>query len=175
MSELLAQVRRALDHDPEAAHAFLDRLEVILAASEPALDSILLPAMPPGLHGRRISKGGLASWQVRRVSEHVEARLTEPVTVDALAEVAQLSTGHFCRAFKVSVGETPHGFLIRRRVRRAQSLMLRTSDPLSQIALACGLTDQAHLTRLFRRMVGETPLSWRRNWAHILLTPSAGP
>lgn len=164
--ELLAHARRTLEHDPQAARAFLDRLDAILTVGDPAVDSILLPAMPPGVQDRRMIKGGLASWQVRRVAEHVEAWLAEPVTVETLAEVVRLSTGHFCRAFKVSVGETPHGFLIRRRVRRAQSLMLRTSDPLSQIAIACGLTDQAHLTRLFRRLVGETPLNWRRHWAH---------
>ncbi|WP_457354340.1 helix-turn-helix domain-containing protein [Sphingomonas sp. UYP23] len=49
-------------------------------------------------------------------------------------------------------------------MRHAQMLMLHTDDTLSHIACACGLTDQAHLTRLFRRMVGETPLVWRRAW-----------
>ena len=169
--ELLAHARRTLEHDPEAARAYLDRLEAILTVSDPAVDSILLPAMPPDVLDRKMIKGGLASWQIRRVAEHVEAWLAGPVTVETLAEIVRLSTGHFCRAFKVSVGETPHNFLIRRRVRRAQSLMLRTRDPLSQIAIACGLTDQAHLTRLFRRRVGETPLNWRRNWAH--LSPSS--
>ncbi|PMX44440.1 helix-turn-helix transcriptional regulator, partial [Pseudomonas sp. MPR-R2A6] len=87
--------------------------------------------------------------------------------LDGLAGVVRLSTGHFCRAFKVTVGETPHAFLIRRRIRRAQTLMLTTKDSLSHIACTCGLTDQAHLTRLFRRMVGDTPLSWRRTWSHM--------
>jgi AraC-like DNA-binding protein len=97
----------------------------------------------------------------------VEGFLANSILLDTLAQVVRLSTGHFCRAFKISVGETPHAFVIRRRVRRAQSLMLSTNDPLSQIAVACGLTDQAHLTRLFRRMVGETPLAWRRSRAEV--------
>jgi AraC-like DNA-binding protein len=52
--------------------------------------------------------------------------------------------------------------VIRRRVERAQGLMLSTDAPLSAIALDCGLADQAHLSRLFRRIVGESPRAWRR-------------
>jgi AraC family transcriptional regulator len=71
---------------------------------------------------------------------------------------------HFCRAFKESFGTTPHMQIIRLRLELAQRLMLTTAEPLSQIALACGLADQAHLSKLFRREVGETPRSWcRRN------------
>jgi AraC-like DNA-binding protein len=55
------------------------------------------------------------------------------------------------------MGETPHGYIMRQRIRRAQILMLESRDLLSQIACACGLTDQAHLTRLFRRALGTTP------------------
>jgi AraC-like DNA-binding protein len=166
--ELLAHARRTLEHDPQTARDCLDRLDALLAyPAEPAVESILLPWMPSGAHVRTTKKGGLAPWQIHRVSEHVEGFLANSILLDTLAQVVRLSTGHFCRAFKVSVGETPHAFVIRRRVRRAQSLMLSTNDPLSQIAVACGLTDQAHLTRLFRRMVGETPLAWRRSRAEV--------
>jgi AraC-like DNA-binding protein len=58
--------------------------------------------------------------------------------------------------------DSPHGYIIRRRVERAQGLMLSTARPLRDIAAECGLADQAHLTRLFRRIVGESPAAWRR-------------
>jgi len=54
------------------------------------------------------------------------------------------------------------GYIMRRRVERAQGLMLTTNIPLAQIAVSCGIADQAHFNRLFRRFVGETPGTWRR-------------
>jgi AraC-like DNA-binding protein len=52
--------------------------------------------------------------------------------------------------------------IVRLRLERAKQLMLTTRDPLSDIALRCGLADQAHLSKLFRRWTGETPNAWRR-------------
>ena len=80
-----------------------------------------------------------------------------------LAAIARLSTGHFCRSFTRSFGVAPFAYVAGRRLARAQELMLTTDDPLSQIALACGLCDQSHLTRLFRRHVGTSPNAWRRS------------
>jgi AraC-like DNA-binding protein len=73
-----------------------------------------------------------------------------------------LSSSHFSRAFKESYSETPHAHIVRRRIERAAKLMLTTDEPLSRIALACGLCDQAHLTKLFRRGTGQPPAAWRR-------------
>ena len=81
---------------------------------------------------------------------------------EELAAVARLSTSHFNVAFRNSVGESPHEYVVRRRVERAQGLMLSTDKSLSDIAAECGLADQPHLTRLFRRIVGESPAAWRR-------------
>jgi AraC-like DNA-binding protein len=69
---------------------------------------------------------------------------------------------HFAVAFRNSVGESPREHIIRRRIERAQGLMLSTEKSLSDIAAECGLADQAHLTRLFRRIVGDSPAAWRR-------------
>ena len=93
---------------------------------------------------------------------HVEANLSTPLRNKDLAAIARLSTFHFNVAFRNSVGDSPHGYLIRRRVERAQGLMLSTERSLSDIAAECGLADQSHLTRLFRKIVGESPAAWRR-------------
>lgn len=108
------------------------------------------------------TRGGLAPWQLRAVCGYVEVHLSSNVRVNALASLVRLSTSHFCRAFKVSTGETAHTYVMRRRLARAQMLMLGSEDGLGQIAAACGLSDQAHLTRLFRRWLGQTPYNWRR-------------
>ncbi|SFN71716.1 helix-turn-helix domain-containing protein [Sphingomonas sp. OK281] len=152
-ASLLANAVSTLDHNPHVARHYLERLAAMFVEDD----------LPP-IETTAPAKGGLAAWQLRGVVQHIERALGSTIGVDALAEVARLSTGHFCRAFKVTTGETPHAFLIRQRVHRAQTLMLRTDETLSRIAYACGLTDQAHLTRLFRRVVGVTPFVWRRTW-----------
>jgi AraC family transcriptional regulator len=161
--ELIGRAHRAADADPGLTRRCLEEISELLAGRAlGALDRALLPS---GLTAAAtVAKGGLAAWQIRRVRDHVEARLDESILIEDLAGVARLSPGHFCRAFKASTGETPHSYIVRQRIRRAQRLMLSTDDTLSQIACACGLTDQAHLSRLFRRLVNDTPLSWRRTW-----------
>jgi AraC family transcriptional regulator len=105
----------------------------------------------------------LPAWKVRRVLDHVDANLAAPLRNRELANLAGLSEFHFNVAFRNSLGETPHEFVIRRRMDHAQRLMLSTDMPLCVVATECGLADQAHLSRLFRRVVGESPAAWRRS------------
>lgn len=107
-------------------------------------------------------RGGLAPWQMRRVAAHIEANLASTIRLSDLAKLVKLSHSHFCRAFKESFGQPAHAYVMRRRVELAQGLMLTTSEPLSRIAATCGMADQAHFCKLFRRLVGETPNVWRR-------------
>ena len=104
----------------------------------------------------------LLHWRARRVLAYVETHLNERITLDALARQACLSVSQFSRCFKVTFGVTVHLYLMQRRVQVAQAMMLGTSEPLSEIAVCCGLNDQSHLTRWFRRVVGATPGAWRR-------------
>jgi AraC family transcriptional regulator len=106
--------------------------------------------------------GGLALWQIRSLRTHIEANLDRPLSCEALACSVGLSASHFSRAFKRSFGWPPHRFLMQSRVERAQHLMLKSGAPLAQISVECGLSDQAHLSRIFRRFTGESPASWRR-------------
>lgn len=163
MLALLAQAQRLLRSDPAQAHHVLDHACGLLrqAGRDGTAKAPLVPQRVPSSPSASAT-GGLAGWQLRNVTAHIDARLDRPLATTELALVARLSPGHFCRAFKVSMGETPHAYVIRQRIRRAQMLMLDTCDSLSDIAGVCGLTDQAHLTRLFKRMVGTTPLLWRR-------------
>lgn len=66
------------------------------------------------------------------------------------------------RAFERTFGDTPHGHVMRRRVETAKTMMLKSAEPLSQIAYLCGFADQAHFSRTFRKLAGATPLAWRR-------------
>jgi AraC family transcriptional regulator len=109
------------------------------------------------------TRGGLALWQIRKVEAHVQANLHRTILNEELAGIARLTTCHFGHAFRNSVGDSPHAYVIRRRIERAKQLMMETATPLSQIAVECGLADQAHFSRLFRKLVGESPRGWRRS------------
>ena len=111
----------------------------------------------------QVVRGGLPAWQTRRVTAHVEANLSRRIRIQDIARLLDLSASHFCRAFKCSFGATPREYVLRRRIEVSQALMLTTAESLSSIALRCGMCDQQHFTRSFRRIVGETPSMWRRN------------
>jgi AraC family transcriptional regulator len=108
---------------------------------------------------------GLAGWQQRRVMEYVEANIDSNIRVVDLARIVRLSKSHFFRAFRESFGEPPMDYVVKRRVLRSQELMRSSEEPLCQIALACGMCDQPHFTRVFQRVVGVSPGLWRRQLA----------
>jgi AraC-like DNA-binding protein len=109
------------------------------------------------------SAGALSTWRAQRVTAYIEAHLANTIRVRDLATLVGLSNSYFCHAFKRRYGLTVHVYLTCRRIELAQRLMLATSDSLSDIALSCGMSDQAHFTRAFRRVVGETPNRWRQS------------
>jgi AraC-like DNA-binding protein len=125
----------------------------------PRLDSIdtllKLPLAAPQAHG------GLSAGAMRRVREYVEIHLSENIDLATLAAVAGLSMHHFARQFKQSAGVTPHHYLTKKRIERAQEMLADTDLSLSEIAYATGFSDQSHLTRHFRYMVGTTPREFR--------------
>ncbi|KUR74855.1 helix-turn-helix domain-containing protein [Novosphingobium sp. FSW06-99] len=170
---LLHEARETIPVAPWRTHACLDEIATMLGAPPmprrtPSLQ--LVPRLTEAANlpdggletGATCIKGGLAPWQIFRVRRHIDAHIDAPLPIEQLADLVQLSSGHFCRAFKASLGEPPHAYITRRRIRHAQHLMMTTTDTLGTISIACGLADQAHLTRLFRKLVGTTPLTWRR-------------
>ena len=112
---------------------------------------------------QRVRRGALSSWRVRRVQAFVEDNLSAKLRVDQLADLIALSPSHFMRAFRSRLGVTVRSYIESRRVEAAKELMLRTSASLTDIALQCGMTDQPHFTRVFRRNVGQPPHRWRKS------------
>jgi AraC family transcriptional regulator len=108
------------------------------------------------------ARGRLANWQARRVRDYIDSHIGGPMRVADLCMVVQRSAAHFSRSFKRTFGESPHAFVMRRRVELAARYMLTTDESLSDIALSCGFTDHAHMCNQFREAVGETPGAWRR-------------
>jgi AraC family transcriptional regulator len=160
IKELLTAIETTFEDEHETARECLRRASAILDVSKDAEAELSQggasrPATTP-------PRGGLAPWQVCKVRNYIETHLQSPITTRDLAAVARLSPFHFCRAFRGSFSTAPHAYLMRRRIERAQGLMLQTNISLGQIAVDCGLADQAHFNRLFRRFVGESPGAWRR-------------
>ena len=95
---------------------------------------------------------------------YIKSNIGRSIHVVDLAGVVQLSTSHFSRAFSASFGQPPSAYVQALRVRYAQVIMLNTREPLTRIALDCGMSDQSHFTRVFRRIVGTSPSAWRRQF-----------
>ena len=104
---------------------------------------------------------GLPAAARTRVLGYIEERLDTPVSLAELAELARMSVRHFCRAFRASMGCSPHQYLLRQRVERAKSLIATRDMALCDVAQAAGFTDQSQLTRTFRKQMGITPAGYR--------------
>ncbi len=117
------------------------------------------------LHGggpQRPVQGGLAGWQLRRITAFMNEHAHQDVALDELAALAGLSAKHFARAFRQSTGVPPHRWLIEKRIDRAKALLTGGDLGLAEIALACGFADQSHFTAAFRRGTGVTPGAFRQ-------------
>ena len=102
------------------------------------------------------------SRPVRRAMEYIRERLGDSITLDDLADHADLDKFHLCRAFRAQIGMPPHTYLTHLRIARAKELLLR-GVRASDVAPLVGLYDQAQLTRHFRRLVGTTPARYRKS------------
>ena len=112
---------------------------------------------------RQNSVGGMAPSMLRRCKDLMEANIESDIRLGDLAREAGISSSHFIRSFRQSTGQTPYQFLLQRRVKRAQFLMRDPRASLTEVALASGFADQHHLARVFRRITGVTPSSYRRS------------
>ena len=108
-----------------------------------------------------VYRGGLPIHQLRKVQDYVAEHLAEEISVEALAELVELSSSHFAHVFKESTGMTPLQFVTRQRITRAQQLIRETSRSLIDVGLEVGYTSPSHFAQVFRRVVGVTPTEFR--------------
>jgi AraC family transcriptional regulator len=106
-------------------------------------------------------RGGLPIARLRKIEDYVRAHLVESISIETLAEVAELSPFHFSRVFKQATGMTPLQFVTRERMLQAQQLIRETSRSLIEIALEVGYTSPSHFAQVFRRTVGMAPTQFR--------------
>lgn len=114
----------------------------------------VLSAPPP--------RRGLAAWQVKRVTDYMREHLEEDLRLEVVARLVGLSRFHFCTAFRLATGETPHSWLTALRMGRARQLLAERGLPITQIALAVGYQTPSAFTATFRRTAQVTPSAFRR-------------
>jgi transcriptional regulator GlxA family with amidase domain len=163
---LLERAIASLQTDREAACRCLNDAATLLGVDRAEAPAA---AQPADTQPYTFRSGGLARWQARRTLTYIEGNLDAKFGVGQLADLASLSKAHFSRAFRHALGLPPMKYVVKRRVERAKVMMTSTSQPLSDIALACGFSDQAHFSKLFRHCVGIPPGHWRR--ANTALRP----
>jgi len=106
--------------------------------------------------------GGLAAWQRRKAVDYIQDHLVEPNLLAALAQLARLSPGHFCRAFRQSFGMPPKRYQISQRIERAKILLARRDVSVTDVGLTVGFCETSAFSTAFRRLVGVSPSAYRR-------------
>jgi AraC family transcriptional regulator len=109
-------------------------------------------------------KGGLGSARLRKINELVHAKMEDDLGLDEMAQSVGLSTAHFARMFRKSTGESPHQFVLRRRLERATAMLRAPDARVLDVAMACGFKTQQHFAQAFRDVWGVSPTEYRRNF-----------
>ena len=110
-----------------------------------------------------VSRGGLASWQQKRVAAYIEEHVADDIPLATLAELARLSPYHFSRSFRRSFGMPPHRYHAVRRIERAKQLLANRELSVTAIALDIGFSETSTFTAAFHRLTGQPPSHYRRN------------
>jgi AraC-like DNA-binding protein len=110
-----------------------------------------------------------------RAKDLADRRYAEPLCVDDLALAAGLSRAHFSREFRRAFGESPHAYLLTRRLERAAALLRTTDRSVTEICFAIGLASLGSFTTSFTRTYGMPPTAYRESFppaAHLAIVPS---
>ena len=160
-------VRAALCSDAHSAHvgAKVEGMNVLVLAlhsldeerTQEVVDAYLNATLAP-----IEVVGGLPPRRLQRVFTHIRENVASDLSVTQLAQVVGMSQYYFSKLFKMSTGVTPHQYVMRQRVERAQEHLRESRLALAEIATQVGFETQSHFTSVFRRLVGATPKHYRQ-------------
>ena len=108
-------------------------------------------------------RGGLGSARLRRIKELVQAKMEHDLSLEDMAQSVGLSTAHFARMFRKSMGETPHQFVLRQRLERGKAMLRAPDARVLDVAVACGFKTQQHFAQVFRDVLGLSPTQYRQD------------
>ena len=95
--------------------------------------------------------------------QYMNSHFEEELSVEQLAKKCNVSTSYLHKLFAEALGQSPHDYLLTRRISAAKGLLIGTDLPLSEVAIRCGFNSQAYFSDCFRRKTGQTPGSFRKN------------
>lgn len=151
---LVKSFRQFFERDHAGGSLVAESLSILALAEALAFQEQVAETRPD--RGRALCRPSL-----ERIVEKIDASLDDNIGLVELADIAGLSVFQFARAFKARTGQTPHQYVIERRIARAQDLLQRSEDTIADIAYAVGFSSQAHLTDVFKKRVGVTPGRYR--------------
>jgi AraC family transcriptional regulator len=139
---------------------FLDSIEQALAIT--LVNNYAFQRRP----SPRIHRGGLTPARLRKVVELVHVEMDSDLSLEELADTAGWSITHFSEMFRQSTGQSPHQFVLNRRVERAKEMLRAAKMRVLDVAVACGFKNQQHFARVFRKVCGASPTEYRQEFAH---------
>jgi AraC family transcriptional regulator len=162
---------------PPLAHALVD----LAAREEPAtrllaeMLGLTLATHVGRTYGASVQSplkqhGPLSAIKMRRLEDFIDAHLDAPLSLTDLANQMDMSLFHFARCFRASTGASPHQYVTRRRIERAQAMLKNPELSVADVAQRCGFSQQSHFGETFRRLLGSTPKQYR---AALGVQPSA--
>lgn len=158
---LLMQIGLALRRELEQQPAAAGKLYAQTAAQMLAVH-LLRHYTSPTAPIRDLSHG-LTLHQVKQVTDFILAHLNQDISLSVLAQQIGFSPYYFARLFRQATGESPHQFVLHQRIERAKQLLQKADLPLSHIAVESGFANQSHLTEAFKRHLGLTPATYRKD------------
>lgn len=156
-ARLMEMLGREADlHDP-SARLFLEQATDLLCTQ------LLRSHSSHGALPAPCTRRGLSTWQVKKVTSYMSERLGAPIGLDDLAATTGLSRFHFCTAFRLATGSTPHEWLVRLRVERARQLLAVSTLSITEISFAVGYETPSSFAAAFRKLMKMTPTEFRRS------------
>jgi AraC family transcriptional regulator len=156
LSALVAAARAEMAAGFPSGRLFMDSVEQAMAVALVATHAVRHRPV-------RLSRGGLGSARLRRIKELIHAKLEDDLSLDEMAQAVGLSTAHFSRMFRKSTGESPHQFVLRRRLERAKAMLRAPNARVLDVAVACGFKTQQHFAQVFRDVWGVCPTEYRED------------
>jgi len=111
---------------------------------------------------RALTAPCISGWKMRRIMEFIEENLDNDLRLEAMAAQVEVSPLYLPRAFKAAVGQSPHQYVLARRIERAKELLRNTQTPIADVAFSSGFSSQSHLSHWFLKLVGVSPATYRR-------------
>jgi AraC family transcriptional regulator len=106
-------------------------------------------------------RGGLPGYRLRRVLDYIGDNLAEDLSLGQLAAVVNMSPHYFAELFKKSTGQTPHQYILLRRIERAKNKIADANGSIIEAGIEVGFSNPSHFSRVFRKLVGTSPSEFR--------------